>query len=269
MASINLRSDLETLVVESSSTARNTLLTLLIIPILILFPFSVFAKKLHVGIIQLPPVYYLENNKPSGDGTEIINRLLNEMKIDYEIKMYPPKRVYSMLSSGNVDFVIALKGVKTYHHNVIYSKTPKIIINLNVYTLDPNLTLPKQKEEFSEKQVILIRGLNYGGWVEYLMNPENKVDAHLSNSHKSAVLMLKEKRAPLLLNYHGPMKKVLKEVDLPQLRYSSMKSLELYLILTKQVKDNQKLMGDMEKSYEKLRNNGMFNDLTRIELDES
>lgn len=218
---------------------------------------SVTGAEIRTGIINFPPFYVVnDNGKHSGLCLDILVATLKKAKLDYNINPYPPMRLFHNLNIGKTDLFLGIKGSPEYDEQVYYSKTPISHIQLRVYATG-NTPLPRVKEDLIGKSLIAIRGYGYDGLINYLVDPENKIDVMYNSQHKSSFLMLKNKRAEYLLDYKHPADRVLQELVVPDLKYVNLNEVELFFIVSKKSPNALQLMDKLETAYSTLLEEGL------------
>ncbi len=217
------------------------------------------GAKIKTGIINFPPFYVVnENGKHSGLCLDILVATLKKANLDYNINSYPPMRLFRNLNTGSTDLFLGIKGSPLYDEQVYYSKMPISHIQLRVYATG-DTPLPSVKDDLIEKSVIAIRGYGYDGLINYLVDPENKINIMYNSQHEAAFLMLKNKRAEYLLDYKHPADRVLQELNIPDLKYVNLYEVELFFIVSKNSPNALQLMNKLETAYNALREEGLVN----------
>ena len=77
-----------------------------------------------------------------------------------------------------------------------------------------------------------------------------------AKSHDAAFMMLKIGRSNLLLDYHEPASDSIKKTDLPDLRYSPIQKIPLYLHVSKTVPNAAEIMKKLMKAYVEIKKDG-------------
>ena len=220
-------------------------------------------KELQIGIIPFYPFCYMEDNKAKGEYAEIVRRILTKLEVPFApFHEYPPKRLYILLGNGTLDAFMGVRGIPEYDQQVLYSSKPQVKIRLHMYTTDENVDIPTTKETMTGKSIIVIRGYNYSGLLELLENPASQINLLYANSHVSGLKMLSSNRASFFLDYNAPVKKALKEYDVPSLRYKVLQETPLWLMVSKNLPNAEALIKAMEETFHELKESGAFSDLS-------
>ncbi len=219
----------------------------------IFFSFNTLnANTYRVGILHFPPYFVYEDGKElSGTLLNLLKKVLNKTGVEYPVQGFPPSRLYNNLKVGNVDIWLGIKGVKAYDKEVLYSKASPAAIDLRIFTRG-DVIIPLKKKDLNGKSIIVIRGYSYGGFIDYLKNPINKIKIYPTNNHYQAIRMLKAKRANYLLDYKRPANWTGKVLS-SDLTDKSLKTINLYFIVSKKSKDHVKLMKMIEVAYSKIK----------------
>ncbi|MDM8516090.1 transporter substrate-binding domain-containing protein [Desulfobacterales bacterium HSG16] len=216
------------------------------------------AEPLKVGILDFPPFAIVKGmDEPKGILVDQAARILKKASIDYEMRGYPPKRLYNNIALGHTDLMIGIKGVPAYEGKVLYSSMPLNQIDLRVYTIGDK-KLPTSIKELAGKTFISLRGYGYGGLVQFLDDPASKITLDPSKNHKSAFLKLKAERADYLLDYNRPVLEMLKNNPIENLKSSSIFKIYLYFAISHKTAGGQKIMDQLEKAFLQLKKDGQI-----------
>lgn len=215
----------------------------------------VFSEPLEIGLFNFPP-YYLVDSKEEVKGgifVEMLKKMMDRAGYEYTFVAYPPKRLYSNLGKGITHIWLGTLGVAEYEGKTVVSPVKIADINLQVYTNDKYTVLPKSMDDLKGKSVITIFGYNYGGLIKFLEDPENRISIEAAKSHNAAFMMLKLGRANFLLDYHEPSSEVIKEINIPDLRYAPIKKLSMHLHVSKARPDAEEIMQRLMKVYSEMK----------------
>ncbi|MBF0118824.1 MAG: transporter substrate-binding domain-containing protein [Desulfobacterales bacterium] len=97
---------------------------LLLIGIICLLPCISFAEPLKIFATDWPPYEMLENGKPAGLATELIDAVLKEMKIEYKVEFVPWKRAEAMAKGGEADVLYSVSKKAEREEFLYYPETP-------------------------------------------------------------------------------------------------------------------------------------------------
>jgi len=214
--------------------------------------------KIRVGVTSFPPFYTVDaSGKAGGILLEIMLRTLESAGIEYEVEVFPPKRLYTNLGMGKTDLFLGLQGSPIYHDHVIYSEKHITYLSLRVYA-NADTPLPASKEELSGHVLGTIRGYSYGGFIRYIKDPRNNIIEKPMLDHMSSFLMLKNKRIEYLLNYKHPSDQVLSSLYYPGLKFTEFMNANVHFIVSKATPEAVLLMKTLETTYQRLKEAGEF-----------
>lgn len=212
------------------------------------------AAPIEVGALNFPPYYELENESKVTGGyfVDFLKTLLTRAGIEHKFSGYPPKRLYTNVGDGTVQLWMGPVGVPEFEGKVLVSPKQISEINMEVYTMGSVESLPKTIDDFKGKSVITIRGYTYGGMITALNDPKNNIKVEVANTHEAAFQMLQAGRAIFLLDYIEPATETLAKLKFPNINKRSIKTLPIFILLSKTLPDTQGTMDKIMKAYEKL-----------------
>lgn len=218
------------------------------------------ARTYTVGILDFPPFSVIEKSgECKGILLDSLEKILKHEGIPYTVKGFPPKRLFSNLSSGKTEIYMGIKGVPAYEGKVIFSDFPVADIDLRVYARK-GTPVPQTTEQLKGKKIIVIMGYGYGGFIRFLEDPANNITIDPSRTHVIAFRKLKAKRANYVLDYRRPASKAIQEVGIKGIQYHSISKLDVYFIVSKKTPGATELMKRMEKAYKSLRAGGKLSE---------
>jgi polar amino acid transport system substrate-binding protein len=205
--------------------------------------------KVKVGTTSFPPFYVVNPDQTaSGIYLDIIEKTLQHAGLDYQLDIYPTKRLYRNLGNGETELFLGIKGSPEYDKNVLYSSTAISQIQMRIYAVG-DTPLPKTKEDINNHKIITMRGFGYGGLVSYFSNPTNNIEVTSTSKHRSSFLMLKDKRADYVINYKKPSETALASLEIPSLKYTNFYDAKVYFIVSKAVPDAKEVLMKLEQAY--------------------
>ena len=226
--------------------------------IFIFFCISGFSKAqtLKLGYIEFPPVFSTDKNgKPQGLLIDLAAKVLPEAGYEWEAYSYPVKRMVDYIVRGNLDLWIGLKTIPEFKTTTLKGSSSLLDITLKAYRLGQKPDIIK-REDLMNKKIIIIKGFSYGGWVNYIKNPENKVLYTETYEHLAAFKMLKAGRADYVLDYVNPSEKALQKIKIDALFENTISSFSAYFVVSKKTRDAQKVIKNLEKTYQRLKKEG-------------
>lgn len=205
--------------------------------------------KVEFGMFDMPPFYNVKNGAPTGGICyDIMTKMLEKAKIPYVAQVYPAPRLYANLISGKTDVFIGIKNVPAYKDKVLYGETPVSNAELGVYSL--RAPPVKTKMDLIGKSVIVVRGYGYGGLIDFLKDPANKIHLFETTTHLSALKMLEGKRGDYLLDYTATINDILKDNPNPKITLSILSNIPLYLIVSKATPNGGQLLEKLMAAFE-------------------
>jgi polar amino acid transport system substrate-binding protein len=215
---------------------------------------SSYSEPLKVGASFAPPYYTVEGENVTGVFGDLITKVFKEAGLEFVWKPYPTKRVYQNLIEGKIDIYLGpiKASLKGFNESVIHSDFSPVNIELRSYYFGEKPEITK-KEELSGKNLLIIRGYTYGGLVNFILDPKNKVKSKEINSFEQAIEMLKANRADYHLDYKKTGEIYLKNNSEPDLRHSTIFNVNLYFMVSKHTPDHEKLLSILENAFRKLK----------------
>ncbi|MGM0418235.1 MAG: substrate-binding periplasmic protein [Thermodesulfobacteriota bacterium] len=215
-----------------------------------------FAQKVKIGALHFPPFYEVDSqSEVSGHYIDLLKKIFDNAGLEYSISGYPPKRLYVNLAKGKVDVWMGTKGVEVYEGKTFVVEEKITDIFLRVFTTGKTQGI-KKVQDLNNKRIITILGYNYGGFVKYLDNPENNIRTDQSSTHELAFKKLKAGRADYLLDYKYPSDAVLKDMDIPDLKWDDIKTIGIYIFVSKKAENAEEIFEKISKSVEQLKKSG-------------
>lgn len=215
----------------------------------LVFTGTVYAKDtLTIGILDFPPFYNVVDGKePSGYLTDYLKDLAVRAGFDANVIGYPAKRLFKTLREGSVQLSAGIKRPDAYGNDVIFSSKKITDISVKLFTrMD---TIPfTSKEELRGKRILGIAGYSYGGLLDFINDPANKIILDTSNDHILMFKKLLAYRADYLLDYARPSEIALKELGYPDLKSHTLITVDVYLILSKKTPHAYTVMEQLEKA---------------------
>jgi polar amino acid transport system substrate-binding protein len=213
------------------------------------FSSSLNAQEIKAGMLVFPP-YFVDNGDqpPSGIYLDVMEKTLQHAGLKYHIDIFPAKRLYLNLGSGETDLYLGIKGAPEYQDKVLYSKTSISKIQMRVYATG-EMPLPMIKEDINNHKISTIRGYSYGGLVNYFNDPKNKINVALTSNHLASFQMLKNKRVDYVINYKHPSETVLENIFIKNLKYTNFYSVDVYFIISKSTPKALEVLQKLESAY--------------------
>lgn len=204
-------------------------------------------EALTVGYVEFPPLSYTNaDGKADGSLIHLATKLLNTSGHQYKFIALPSKRVMAYLPTGVIDLWIGIDTHEKLRDFAIVGKQIISKIKLNIYST--NIQNKVVLADLNNKSVIIIRGFNYGGILNYLNNQDNKITTFITNTHHSAFNMLLAKRSPYMIAYEAPVNIELEKQKI-NLHSSEIFELPLYLTISKKTPNAEALLKRLEEIF--------------------
>ena len=214
------------------------------------------ARTIRMVYIEAPPFYFTdEKGNPQGFLFELMKQVTKQAGYELEAFSYPAKRMAYELLSGGADVWLGVATIPGFEDQTLIGKTEIINVRLNIYYIGDKKAI-RSKEDFSDKSIIGLRGYSYGGLIQFIINPANRVTYYETVSHEAALKMLKAGRADYLLDYRIPVERTLKTIEVPGLKFVELSSVPLKFVVSKKVPDAPELLKELEDAYKELEQTG-------------
>lgn len=219
--------------------------------------------ELRYGYPEQPPRAYT-NAKGEADGhyPRLLRVLLGRAGIPWRADSYPAKRLMVNLGTGETNFSILVRNPEL-DQCCIYGTKPIWFDELRAYYVGSKPPLLR-REDLAGKRVITLAGFAYGGLIEYINDPTNRVANYPANSHQAAFEMLDAGRADYVLDYAEPANSEgLAKHPIPQIRSSVLDTVYMYLVISRRYPDAAAVLQRLESIYQKMREEDPKRELTR------
>ena len=203
--------------------------------------------------------YTDEQGKPAGVIIDITSKTLKKAGYKWTAKSLPTKRMAKMLIEGNIHLWIGLATLPQFKNNTYIGESVVEKLTLRAYTLGKREPILK-KEDLSGQTILILRGYSYGGWINYIKNPLNKVkfiefDSH-ADAFKGLALFSEKRKACYLLNYKHPSEIALKKKKFPDIQFNDISSLDIHFVVTKKMPEAKTVIDRIESAFRQLKNDG-------------
>ncbi|EAR60961.1 substrate-binding periplasmic protein [Neptuniibacter caesariensis] len=165
--------------------------------------------------------------------------------IPWHPKDYPAKRMFANLRNGTSKFSMLVNAKSLLQDCCLVSKEPVAKVEINIFYREGSEPVASI-EELRGKSVITIAGYSYAGYRKYIDDPDNGITNMSTQGHFSAFGMLQRGRAEYVLDYAYPAAEVLAENPISNIRFSTLKQTDVFLILHKDYPDAEKTMRKLE-----------------------
>ena len=205
-------------------------------------------QMLTFGYIEFPPYTYT-NKQGEAAGIELqrADELISSAGYRYKTTSLPTKRIIQYLKSGYVDIMIGLSTHPKLNEIAFVSHKILNIIELNTYFIGKKTPIITP-QDLINKKVIIIRGYNYGGLIDFILNKKNHVLYQMTKSHSSGFDMLRAKRADYFLAYQQPSQNYLDKHSIKELNLTNLSQFPIYLTVSKKTPNAQAVFKRLEQA---------------------
>ncbi len=203
---------------------------------------------LTLGYVEMPPYSYTDDEGIARGHLIELTRQLAE-SIGYRTKpiSVPPKRAVQMVASGEINLWFGLPTIAAYKDHVLVTEQPIDQLKLWVYSTKPMADFNGRKS-FSGKKVVIIRGYSYGGVRDFIKHPNNHINFLEVSDHAQGLHVLTGRNKDYFLSYIAP-NEMLGGADTSQLNSRILTSLDVYIMVYKQLENADQILLQMENAY--------------------
>lgn len=191
--------------------------------------------QLTVGFSEFRPYNYLnDQGEASGSAVDLVRVILATSGYRFSAKVYPAKRNISNMLRGEYDLLMCM-GRAQYDllgDQVDYSDVALGSMTLQAYHLNSRPII-KHKEALLGQGLVLRRGFNYGGLIQWIKQSENQFTTQLVNNTEQGLRLILAGRQDYFLDYKAAMDIALSHQQLPQLRSSKLSTADYFLVFSK------------------------------------
>lgn len=207
-----------------------------------------------MGYIEFAPYYYTnKHGKAQGHLIDLAKQLADVAGYQLELHAYPARRAGQMLIAGKIDIWLGLPTIIEESKNVLISDTVVDNIHLRAYHLKTLPALTKQND-LDHKKIVILRGYNYGGWIDYIKDPANNVRYLTANSREQALHILAGRNADYLLDYKLTLPLTLASIDFPTLKHNDLFSIDVHMLVSNKLPNADTIMQQFENAFSQLGN---------------
>lgn len=222
--------------------------------LVLIFFSSASAKPLRIGIEHFPPFMTInEDGSYGGTALATTKQILKTLDISYTIDGFPPAREFEYIATGKTDLVFTVKKTNNkYAKTALFSKQPIMKITLMMYAM-PESPPPGEQEAWINKRFIVIRGYNYGGFINNINAREKngEITVQPVNSHKAAFMMLQAGRGDYVVDYQSPASAVIDELNMTIIQHTRLIDVDVHIVMNPKFPNAEQLLRDIEDLYGK------------------
>ncbi|MDX1589763.1 MAG: transporter substrate-binding domain-containing protein [Oleiphilaceae bacterium] len=203
---------------------------------------------MRTAFIDFPPFKYVDDEgNAAGPWVEFSEKLAEQAGYQLEWIELPISRVYRQLISGEVDLWPGLAGIPELDGAVLETDLTPLSLTLAAYHKSDQPEI-SGIEELRGKDLILISGFTYLGFLDDILASENTTVARSPN-HGSALRMLSLGRGQYMINYDEPVKELLADNPMEDLRQSLLVRVRGAFVISKQMPGAETLKRDFEEAF--------------------
>nr|WP_315464602.1 transporter substrate-binding domain-containing protein [uncultured Rhodoferax sp.] len=160
-----------------------------------------------------PPLHWYDGDTLQGASIEIAKRVLNDLKIDFEIRSVGPfPRVMALAERGEVDMVVTLKKTPEREAFLLYPQTAALPNPVAVFTSRDRPWVYRDKADLIGRRGAMVRGNVFGNGLDEYIN--GKLNMQKVNRPDAGFSLLLLRRADFFITgYYTGMALLLKRGD--------------------------------------------------------
>jgi len=219
---------------------------------------------LQIAIMDFPG--YSEvgaDGKASGRTVTLVEKLMREAGLPYEIRILPAARIWKGLEDGSVQAwpgIVNKPGLEAY---TLLTQRPLGVVGINLY-YPPGSSPPQWPQGIKGKRVILITNYTYTSQLMRTLNdPALGLTFHSGSSHIGAVRMLLRGRGDYLLDYRAQVEAVAKTLNIEMLPHLTVAEQSMRMVISRRTPDASQIVEALDLAYDRLQEKGEELDVTR------
>lgn len=226
------------------------------------FVSTIYSQELIIGYVEFPPMTYTDQKgKPAGYIMDIATKSLEKAGFTWDAVSLPASKLSKLLTIGKIHVWLGLKTMPGFTDNTYISETVVEKLTLRAYTIG-NKPPIHSLQDLKGKTLLILRGYSYGGWTRYIKDPANNIRYLEIQSHERAFSRLEKLSKRIdelyLLDYKHPSDKVLQKLELKNIKFNQVSSLDMHFVVTKHMHRAQAVLTKIEKAYTQLSEAGLF-----------
>ncbi len=220
-----------------------------------------FSQSIKIGYIEFPPMTYTdEQGNPAGIVIDITSKTLNQAGYKWTAKSLPTKRMAHMLTKGHIQLWIGLSTLPEFKDKTYIGESVVEKLILRAYTVGNRKPILKQADLIGQT-ILILRGYSYGGWINFIKDPLNQIQFFEFDSHEEAFKGIDDfskTNKCYLLNYKHPSDIVLKKLNLSDIQFNDISSLNIHFVVTRQMPDAKNVLNRIENAFQQLQEDGVL-----------
>ncbi|WP_100644380.1 substrate-binding periplasmic protein [Alteromonas facilis] len=212
-----------------------------------------WPQVLHWGYFNFPPLLYTDQaGRLTGPLAERVKRVLENANVPYQTIEYPNKRTKLMMNDGRINFNVMAKSFLIDPQSNVISDFPILETSIGVYWQAGTAPLTSL-DDLQGKSVILISGFSYGEIRQQIESSALNIKSAMEvENHARGLQALLFKRADYFLGYTEPSNTEIETQSLQGISSMKVGAVDVYMIVSREMENADKLMRRLENSYKAL-----------------
>lgn len=208
--------------------------------------------SLTFGYIEFPPYYYTdEKGGAQGHLIALANDIAKEAGYDIEYIPLPTKRALLSVANGEIDLWFGLSTIDVYKDHVLISEHPIDRLELRVYSTK-DMEGFHNKYDLIGKSVVILRGYSYGGLLDFIEDPANKIYTIRVTSHDQALSVLATRNIDYMIDYARIVESAREKYPVPTLKSRVLSTLDVHINLSNKMDNAKKVLERLGEAYKKI-----------------
>lgn len=206
-------------------------------------------------------IYTDKDGQPAGFILDMATKSIEKAGFGWSAVSLPTKRLAKSVATGEVQLWVGLPTLPHFEGNTYVGQAVVEKLILRAYTIGNNPPI-LEAQDLHGKTILILRGYSYGGWIKYIKDPDNNIEHLEIDSHENAFKRLEKlsTRIPntYLLDYKNPSVSVLSKLDIPDIQYNQISSLDMHFVVTKNMDNAETVLERIETAFLELSAAGAF-----------
>lgn len=219
---------------------------------------------LQVAIMHFPGYSEVDaSGEPAGHTVSLLEKLLHQAGLSYQIRILPAARIWKGLEDGSVQIWPGIVNKPGLEAHTMLTRRNLGVVGINLY-YQPGEQAPEWPQGIQGKRVILITNYTYTAQLMRTLNdPALNLTFHTGSSHMGAVRMLLRDRGDYLLDYRVQVDSVAKALDIDALPHLTVAEQPMRLVVSRRTPNAGGVVEALDRAYDQLSAQGVELDVTR------
>ncbi|MEH6686056.1 MAG: transporter substrate-binding domain-containing protein [Halopseudomonas sabulinigri] len=225
---------------------------------------AIQGEVLQVAIMHFPGYSEVnENGDAVGHTVTLLEKLLQQAGLAYNIRILPAARIWNGLEDGSVQIWPGIVNKPGLEAHTLLTQRTLGMVGINLY-YPPGSQPPEWPQGIKGKRVILITNYTYTAQLMRTLNdPALELTFHSGSSHIGAVRMLLRGRGDYLLDYRAQVESVAKTLDIEVLPHLTVAEQPMRLVVSRRTPDASRVVDALDLAFDQLQAQGVELDVTR------